>query len=143
MDASERMRNVRRRHTEPELIVRKALWARGLRYRLHGRGLPGTPDIVFARRHVAVFVHGCFWHRHPGCRHATTPKTNTEFWRGKFAANVERDRRKIEDLARLGWRSIVVWGCETRSPESLEAAVARVEAALGEDGLRAGSIGLR
>jgi DNA mismatch endonuclease, patch repair protein len=135
MDASERMRNVRRRHTEPELIIRKALWARSLRYRLHVRGLPGTPDIVFARRHVAVFVHGCFWHRHPCCRYATTPKTNTQFWQGKFAANVARDQRKIEDLTRLGWRSVVVWGCETRSPESIEGAVARIEAALGKDGL--------
>lgn len=117
---SDRMRRVRRRDTQPEVTLRKALWHRGARYRLHVRSLPGTPDIVFPRAKVAVFVHGCFWHRHPGCRSTTTPKRNADFWMAKFHANVDRDARKVRQLEELGWRVAVVWSCETRSPEALD-----------------------
>ena len=113
------MANVRRRDTGPERALRRALWRRGLRYRLHARDLPGTPDVVFRRARLAVFVHGCYWHRHKGCRRASTPKTNVEFWTAKFAANVARDRRNRDDLRAIGWMSYVVWGCQTATSDSL------------------------
>ncbi|MGA3678818.1 very short patch repair endonuclease [Pseudomonas graminis] len=118
---SNRMRSVRREHTTPELVVRRLLHRMGLRFRLHTKALPGSPDIVLPKRKTAVFVHGCFWHRHPGCRYASTPKSRQEFWLLKFAANVERDGRKTRELRELGWRVIVVWECETKDIASLEA----------------------
>jgi DNA mismatch endonuclease (patch repair protein) len=94
-------------------MVRRALHARGYRYRLHDKKLPGTPDLVFPKLQAVVLIHGCFWHRHPGCRAASTPKTRTAFWEEKFARNVERDRRDLDALERLGWCVHVVWECET------------------------------
>lgn len=114
------MRAVRRANTKPELLVRKQLHALGLRFRLHPRKLPGTPDIVLKKHRVVIFVHGCFWHRHDDCRYATTPKTRQDYWLPKFAANVERDARKAADLEALGWRVLVVWECETRNLAALE-----------------------
>lgn len=108
------------RDTKPEMIVRRLLHAAGYRYRLHVKDLPGSPDIVFPSRRAVVFAHGCFWHRHEGCRKATTPKTRTEFWEKKFAANKARDARQIAELERAGWRTLVVWECWTREPEELE-----------------------
>lgn len=115
------MRAVKRAHTKPEIIVRQALHALGLRFRLHRRDLPGSPDIVLPRLGTVVFVHGCFWHRHPGCRYATTPKSRQEYWLPKFEANVERDARKEAQLRELGWRVAVIWECETKNLEALEA----------------------
>ncbi|AYO02853.1 DNA mismatch endonuclease Vsr [Pseudomonas sp. LTGT-11-2Z] len=115
------MRAVKRAHTKPEIIVRQALHALGLRFRLHRRDLPGSPDIVLPRLRTVVFVHGCFWHRHPACRYATTPKSRQEYWLPKFEANVERDARKEAQLRELGWRVVVIWECETKSLEALEA----------------------
>ncbi len=112
------MSGIRSRNTQPELRVRRFLHARGLRYRLHGKGIPGHPDLVFRRARTVVFVHGCFWHRHPGCRFTTTPASNAEFWQAKFATNVERDRRTEEKVVALGWRVEVVWECE--GPKRLE-----------------------
>lgn len=104
--------------TKPELIVRTLLHSLGYRYRLHRKDLPGTPDICFPSCRKAIFVHGCFWHRHEGCHRTTTPKTRTSFWEDKFSQNVARDRRKIADLQQLGWDTLVVWECETtRKPE--------------------------
>lgn len=104
--------------TAPEKQLRSLLHAAGYRFRLHHRQLPGRPDIVLPRYRAAVFVHGCFWHRHPGCRYATTPSTRTEFWSGKFAATVARDARKEQELAAAGWRVITVWECElARDPD--------------------------
>ncbi|MER0238941.1 DNA mismatch endonuclease Vsr [Fulvimarina sp. MAC8] len=117
---SELMRRVRRKDTTPELAVRRALTALGVRYRLQAKDLSGRPDIVNRKRKLAIFVHGCFWHRHPGCRLASTPKTRTEFWEAKFARNVERDRKAIENLKADGWKVIVVWECETRNQDGLE-----------------------
>jgi DNA mismatch endonuclease (patch repair protein) len=117
---SEMMSLVRGKDTWPELAVRKAAHAIGLRFRLHRRDLPGTPDLVFPRLHAALFVHGCFWHRHPGCRFAATPKSRPKFWREKFETNVERDRCATERLAQMGWRVVVIWECETRGPEALK-----------------------
>lgn len=120
-----RMKAVRQAHTKPELIVRKLCHGLGLRFRLHKRQLPGTPDIVFSRFHTIIFVHGCFWHRHPGCKYATTPKTNQDYWLPKFRANIERDARKEEALRALGWRVLVVWECETRDLSTLESRLRR------------------
>src|SRR3546814_1568347 len=92
-------------------VLFSLLFARGFRYRLHVRGLPGSPDLVFPKRKAVVFVHGCFWHRHEGCRYTTTPRTNEDFWRQKFQGNVARDRRHAEMLHALGWRVAVVWEC--------------------------------
>lgn len=100
------------KNTSPELAVRRMLHSMGLRFRLHRKDLPGSPDIVLSKHRTVVFVHGCFWHRHEGCRYTTNPKTRQPFWFNKFNANVERDRRSTADLERLGWRVLVVWQCE-------------------------------
>ena len=113
------MRAVKQKHTGPEMIVRKLLFSLGLRYRLHRKSLPGSPDVVFASSKIAVFVHGCFWHRHAGCKLATTPKANADFWREKFERNVARDRDNEEKLREMSWRVFVVWQCETRDLEKL------------------------
>lgn len=106
--------------TTPELAVRRLLHRLGYRFRLHAKDLPGRPDIVFRGRRKAVFIHGCFWHRHEGCPRATTPKTRRDFWDAKFAANVERDARKEAQLVAAGWSVLVVWECETRDLETLQ-----------------------
>lgn len=105
------MAGIRGKNTRPEMLLRRALHARGLRYRLHRSGLPGKPDLVFARYRAAIFVHGCFWHRHDGCRLATSPATRPEFWADKFAANVQRDGKNQSELIESGWRVAVVWEC--------------------------------
>lgn len=120
MSRSDIMRAVKRAHTKPEIIVRQALHALGLRFRLHRRDLPGSPDIVLPKFRTVVFVHGCFWHRHPECRYATTPKSRQDYWLPKFEANIERDARKEAQLRELGWRVLVIWECETKSLEALE-----------------------
>jgi len=118
------MGRVRQAHTKPEVTVRRALHAKGYRFRLHRRDLPGSPDIVLPRHRMVIFVHGCFWHRHPGCRGASTPKTNSEYWVKKFIANVARDERTAEELVEAGWRVVVVWECETKCPDILESILA-------------------
>lgn len=124
-ERSERMRRVRQKHTAPELVVRRYAHARGLRFRLHRADLPGRPDIVFPGRRLALFVHGCFWHGHEGCRAARLPTTNTEYWRDKIAANQERDGRVQTALRAMGWKSAVIWQCETRLVGLLGAALDR------------------
>jgi len=122
---SRMMSGIRGRNTRPEIALRRALHARGFRFRLHRKGLPGRPDVVLPRYRAVVFVHGCFWHRHPGCRFATTPSTRPEFWAEKFAQNVARDARAIEALTGDGWRVAVVWECALkRSAEETAEAVA-------------------
>ena len=113
------MSQIGSKDTQPELIVRRLLTEMGLRYRLHRRDLPGKPDIVFGPRRLVLFVHGCFWHRHRGCRMASTPSANAAFWQTKFDANTARDRRNTTVLKRAGWRVAVIWECETRQPERL------------------------
>lgn len=108
---SRMMAGIRGKNTRPELALRSALFAAGFRYRLHQRGLPGSPDLVFRKYRAAVFVHGCFWHRHEGCRYTTLPKTNGEFWRLKFEGNVGRDTRNVALLGQQGWRVAIVWEC--------------------------------
>lgn len=114
-ERSDRMSRIRGKDTQPELALRKVLHRLGLRYRLHGAGLPGKPDLVFPRYRTVVFVHGCFWHRHDGCNIATTPKSNTPFWLEKFEKNVTRDARVATQLEALGWRVFIVWECELGS----------------------------
>lgn len=121
---SRTMRAVKGRNTSPELRLRRALHAMGLRYRLHGSGLPGSPDLVLPRWRAAVFVHGCFWHRHPGCRYATTPASRRDYWLPKFARTVERDRRALEALRTRGWRTAVVWECALKAREAAATAEA-------------------
>ena len=111
---SRMMAGIGGRNTKPELVLRRALHARGLRYRLHDRSLPGTPDLVFKRFGAVCFVHGCFWHRHAECPYATSPATRPDFWQNKFRANVERDRRVRNDLLKAGWRVALVWECALR-----------------------------
>ena len=117
---SANMASVRSRDTKPELVVRRLLHCLGYRYRLHRRDLPGTPDVCFPARKKAIFVHGCFWHRHEGCIRTTTPKTRTSFWEAKFDRNVVRDRAILTSLGGLGWKVMVVWECETTNVETLE-----------------------
>jgi DNA mismatch endonuclease, patch repair protein len=120
------MSRIRSRDTQPELRLRRALHALGLRYRLHVRSLPGTPDIVFPKHKAVLFVHGCFWHRHPGCKLAAQPKSREDFWNAKFSENVRRDERHLDALAALGWRAQVIWECElTGKKASIVAAVAK------------------
>lgn len=111
---SRMMSGIRGNNTRPEMIVRKYLHAAGLRYRLHQKQLPGTPDIVLRRFNVAILVNGCFWHRHVGCKYATTPVSNESFWQKKFLANVQRDQKNISLLIEQGWRVILVWECALR-----------------------------
>lgn len=115
------MSGIRGKNTKPELLVRRALFAAGYRFRLHRRDLPGTPDIILPRRKVAVFTHGCFWHMHVDCKNAKLPATRQEFWRDKLEGNVSRDRRAIDTLLADGWRVLIVWECATRDAKSLEA----------------------
>lgn len=108
------MSRIRGSNTKPEVTLRRALHARGLRYRLHDRRLSGRPDIVFPRFGAVCFVHGCFWHRHAGCPYTTTPATRAAFWQAKFDANVTRDQRNHRELLAAGWRVAVVWECALR-----------------------------
>ena len=116
------MSRIRGRDTKPEIAVRSALHRLGYRFTVNGprnRSLAGRPDIVLPKYQTVVFVHGCFWHRHAGCRYASTPSSRKEFWQAKFAANVMRDQRNAERLEAEGWKVIVVWECETRNPVEL------------------------
>ena len=122
---SELMRRVRGKNTTPERAVRRVAHALGYRFRLHRRDLPGTPDLVFPRLRRAIFVHGCFWHRHEGCARTTTPKTRAAYWREKFEQNTRRDRRNLAALRRLGWSVLVVWECQTFERTELLAKLSR------------------
>lgn len=111
---SEVMSRIRNKGTKPEVTLRKALFARGFRYRVNVKTLPGEPDIVLPRYKTVIFVHGCFWHGHPGCKYAYTPKSNTEFWINKISGNKERDAIVKRELEESGWKVIIVWECEIR-----------------------------
>jgi DNA mismatch endonuclease (patch repair protein) len=113
------MRAVPRANTRPEILVRKLLHGLGLRFRIQQKALAGTPDIVLPKHRTAIFVHGCFWHRHADCSKATTPKTRAEFWQAKFDRNKDRDQENERTLVAAGWRVVTVWECETRKPQAL------------------------
>lgn len=114
------MSRVRGKDTKPELMVRKLAHSIGLRFRLHPAGLPGKPDLVFPKHKLAIFVHGCFWHRHEGCHRATMPAARSEFWSKKFDANTARDALQAAGLQALGWRVDVIWECETKDASKIE-----------------------
>lgn len=118
------MGRIKGTNTKPELTTRRVLHAMGRRFRLHHPDLPGRPDIVLPRHRIAIFVHGCFWHRHKGCRLATTPKTRADYWEAKFDANIARDRIAETALAAAGWKVVIVWECETRDADALSATLA-------------------
>lgn len=127
---SANMARVRSKDTGPEMRVRRAAHRMGLRYRLYRKDLPGKPDLAFPKHRLAVFVHGCFWHRHPGCSRASTPATRPEFWQAKFDGNVARDRRQQDALEALGWKVLVLWECELKADAELEV---RLRDAIGGD----------
>lgn len=128
------MRAVKQKDTKPEMRLRKALHARGYRYRLHDKRLPGTPDLVFPSRRAAIFVHGCFWHGHD-CRAGRAPSSNTDYWAPKIAANRERDARKTAALEAEGWRVLVVWECALKA-KNADDTLASIEGFLGSPGNR-------
>jgi DNA mismatch endonuclease (patch repair protein) len=124
------MSRIRGKDTTPEMVVRSMLHRMGYRFRLHARDLPGRPDIVLPKYRTVIFIHGCFWHRHRGCKNCTTPTNNREFWVNKLERNVERDKAKQGVLLKLGWRVTLVWECETEKPgfaETLERMVTALE----------------
>jgi DNA mismatch endonuclease (patch repair protein) len=122
---SANMRAVRSRNTRPEIRVRQIAHGLGYRFRLHRRDLPGKPDIVFPRHQKAIFVHGCFWHQHNGCRRASVPQSNPRFWRTKLARNAARDAKQLAAIRKRGWRVLVVWECEIKDKKRLTARLRR------------------
>ena len=118
-ERSERMRRVKSENTAPELALRRIAHALGFRYRVHGAAALGRPDIVNARRRIAIFLHGCFWHRHRCAMGSRSPKSRVAFWTAKFERNVARDRIVQRELRAAGWRALVVWECELRSPDKV------------------------
>lgn len=113
------MSRIRDRDTKPEMLVRRIAHGLGFRFRLHRSDLPGSPDLVFARYRAVIMVHGCFWHRHHGCKRASSPQTRVRFWEDKFKSNVARDGRNETALRELGWRVMVIWECETNDEVAL------------------------
>ena len=128
------MSRIRSKNTKPELIVRSLLHRMGFRFRVNRKDLPGTPDIVLPKYKTVIFVHGCYWHRHPGCKGATTPSTRREFWEKKFRDNVDRDSRNQRDLRKAGWKVIVLWECEVFADPAI--AVEKVATTLGRTSTR-------
>ena len=131
------MSGIRGKNTKPEMAVRSYLHRAGLRFRLH-TDLPGKPDLVFPKHRTVVFVHGCFWHRHEGCRYTTIPRSNVEFWQLKFTGNVERDARNVAALKEAGWRVGVVWECALKRSVAETAETVSAWLRGGEDLLRVG-----
>jgi len=122
------MSRIRGKNTKPEIIVRKLLWQRGYRYRLHKKELPGKPDIVFAGRKKAIFIHGCFWHMHK-CEYFKWPETHKEFWKKKIGDTVARDNRLYEKMSNMGWKYIIIWECETKA-KNMDALWLKIESFL-------------
>src|SRR5699024_9235199 len=117
---SRMMSGIRGKDTRPELLLRRELHSRGFRYRLHAKHLPGRPDLILSKYNAVIFVHGCFWHRHSGCRYTTTPATRVQFWQAKFEANVARDLDVQQALASSGWRIAIIWECALRRSNQIE-----------------------
>lgn len=127
------MAGIKSKNTKPELALRVALHKRGFRYRLHSTRLDGRPDLILPKYGAVVFVHGCFWHRHEGCKLASTPSTRKEFWQQKFAANMQRDEIVGSHLSRTGWRVAVVWECALKKPNLVDLAANRLSSWLKSD----------
>lgn len=120
------MSHIKGKNTKPELAIRKILFSKGLRYRLHPKDLPGKPDIVFRPSRVAIFVNGCFWHQHKNCKDAFVPSTRKKYWTEKLAKNVQRDRESIDSLKKLGWEVHVIWECYFKDNELIESLVRKI-----------------
>lgn len=133
---SRMMAGIRGNNTKPELALRRALHARGLRFRLHSTKVHGRPDIVFFKYNAAIFVHGCFWHRHEDCPYTTSPTTRADFWQAKFEANVARDNAVRQKLLESGWRVATVWECAVRKPAQVSASAAKLSAWLCSEELQ-------
>jgi DNA mismatch endonuclease, patch repair protein len=114
------MRSVKSEDTKPEMKVRRLLHRAGYRYRLHDKSLPGKPDLVFPSRRAVIFIHGCFWHQHPGCKNAERPASNLDYWNQKLDRNIERDALRLSALKSAGWHCLVLWECEVSQPDLLE-----------------------
>ncbi|MHB2249318.1 very short patch repair endonuclease [Pseudomonas fitomaticsae] len=113
------MSKVKGKNTKPEMVVRSLCHKMGLRFRLHRRDLPGTPDLVFPKHRLCIFVHGCFWHQHPDCKHACMPTSRVDFWQTKLTKNVERDLKAHQALTNLGWRVVTIWECHVKNRDLL------------------------
>lgn len=124
-ERSARMRLIKSHDTRPEQALRKLVWAKGFRYRKNRRDVIGVPDLAFVGMKKAIFLHGCFWHRHACKAGKRSPKSKIDFWAKKFAANVERDQTVAKQLKKAGWRSLVVWECELREPQKVQKRVER------------------
>ena len=124
-ERSANMRAIKSKDTKPEVMVRSMLHRAGYRFRKNVATLPGKPDIVLPKYKKVIFVHGCFWHQHPGCKQATTPKTRTEWWQKKFERNVSNDRKHARELQKLGWQVITVWECQLKTPGKVLASIGR------------------
>lgn len=125
---SRMMASIRAKNTKPELIVRRYLHSAGFRFRLHRRDLPGTPDIVMPRRHLVIFVHGCFWHKHEGCYYATSPASHKKFWAQKLEGNQQRDHKHAQLLIQRGWRVIMLWECGLKhQPDRLDEIISLIK----------------
>ena len=117
---SRNMSAIKSKNTKPEIVVRKILHSMGYRFRLYGKDLPGSPDIILPKYKTVIFVHGCFWHRHENCKYASTPKIRPKFWESKFGANIKRDKISQKNLIKLGWKIIIVWECELKKTHYLK-----------------------
>ncbi|MDP2413381.1 very short patch repair endonuclease [Daejeonella sp.] len=128
---SEVMSKIQSKNTKPEILLRKALFAKGYRYRIHGKYLPGKPDIILPKYKTAIFVHGCFWHYHKNCNEGRVPNTNSAFWQQKLTKNIDRDIVNQVSLLKLGWKVIIVWECEIE--KKLSSVIIDIESQLAED----------
>jgi DNA mismatch endonuclease, patch repair protein len=120
------MSRIRDKDTKPEIKVRSLLHKSGYRFRLHRKDLPGKPDIVLPKYNTVIFVHGCFWHRHKNCKFTYNPKSRKKFWQDKFQGNVDRDKRNRKKLSSLGWRTVVIWECQTNHSEKLQQLIVKI-----------------
>lgn len=137
---SRMMAGIKGKNSQPEMLVRRMLFAAGYRFRLHRCDLPGAPDIVMPGKKIAIFVHGCFWHAHKGCKYFKLPATRPDFWSGKLQGNVERDQRAVEALTAMGWRVLCVWECATRRQNRVTALEQKIVDWINSDAQR-GDIG--
>jgi DNA mismatch endonuclease, patch repair protein len=137
-ERSERMSRIRSADTKPEIALRRALHRLGFRFRLHDHRLPGKPDLILQKYGTVIFVHGCFWHRHQGCKVATTPKSNTEFWINKFSLNVARDVTVHKQLHVAGWRVVIAWECELNSASKALAKATETSGQIRKNALEGG-----